>query len=51
MMQIKINGKDIVLNNNEVKQSRKICSEFLKNVETISTNHAQKSFYFTSSIF
>lgn len=46
-MTIKINGKDVVLNANEVKQAKKIVSEFLKNVEESSTRHAHKSFYFT----
>ena len=49
-MNIKINDKEMNLNNNEVKRARKISSEFLKNIEETSTKHTQKSFYFTTLI-
>lgn len=39
-----------MLESNEVKQSRKVCAEFLKSIEKISNDHAQKSFYFTTLI-
>lgn len=49
-MVIKINDKDMTLNNNEVKNARKISAEFLKNIEKTSNEHNQKSFYFTTLI-
>lgn len=45
-----INKQKIDLNNKEAKQAKKVCVDFLKQIESISDKHGQKSFYFTSLI-
>ncbi len=49
-MQIKINDRNITLGRGEVKQARRICTQFLSSIEAIATKHAQKSFYFTTLV-
>lgn len=49
-MKIKINDREVILGPEEVKQSKKICTDFLKNIEDISNKHVQKSFYFTTLV-
>lgn len=49
-MKININNREVVLNSGELKHSKKICVDFLKNVEEVSEKHTQKSFYFTTLV-
>lgn len=47
-MKYKVNGRELLLNNAEVKSAKRVVASFLKNIDKLAAERHQPTYYFTA---